>query len=119
MRSKSSVKIMAALIVAACLILGLIGIVLPLIPGLLFLAIGAAVVARHSSWAREHLHRHDGIRRCLHHADRVLDSDWPEKLKLTGLYLAKSIVDGLDKASQWLRGWLDAKRDPRQSSFRT
>jgi uncharacterized membrane protein YbaN (DUF454 family) len=89
-------KLLALILVVAFLALGLIGLVLPLIPGILFLVLAAALIARHSPAARHRMRQHRGLGRCLDHADGFLDSDVTTKIKLGALYAAKAVVDGLN-----------------------
>ena len=103
------------LIVAACIVLGLLGLVLPIIPGLLLLALAAVLVARRSPAVRHRLSRHDGIRRCLDEADRVLETDTATRIKLGLLYAARAAVEGTEIAVQalarLLRRWRDQLQD--------
>lgn len=103
-------KLVALVLVIACLALGLVGLVLPIIPGLLFLALAAALIARHSRWAGDRLRRHRGIGRCLDYADGFIDSDWRVKLQLSGLYVAKAVVDALEAAAGAIRKFIDRRR---------
>ena len=105
----------ALLIVAACVVLGLLGLVLPIIPGLLLLALAVAIVARRSPAVRHRLSRHDGIRRCLDQADRILETDTVTRIKLGLLYAARAAVEGTEIAVQalarLLRRWRDQLQD--------
>lgn len=111
-------KFIAVLVAAACLTLGIVGLVLPVIPGVLFLALAVALIARHWSLAGERLRRHRGIRRALDHADGFIDADPVSKLKLSALYAAKAAVDGLDLAARALDRWRNRRRK-NQSTFVT
>jgi uncharacterized membrane protein YbaN (DUF454 family) len=109
-------KLTVLILVVLCLALGVVGLLLPIIPGLLFLALAAALVARHSPWAGERLRRHRGIGRCLDHADGFIDSDWSAKLRLSLLYAAKAVVETLAAATRAIRGAVDRRR-PDRSRF--
>lgn len=118
MRKHAAAKLIAILIAAVCLALGIIGLVLPVIPGVLFLILAAALVARHSRRVGDRLRRHHGMRRALDHADGFLDSDAASKVKLALLYAAKAAVEGLEVTVRVVRRLLNRRGSgPDQSTF--
>jgi len=103
-------KVLAVVAVGVLLVLGLVGLVLPLIPGILFLALAAAIVCRHSPAARRKLRQHRGVGRCIDHADGFIDSDYASKAKLAVLYGAKALVDAGQAVTTGVCRWLDGGR---------
>src|SRR5512145_2463441 len=84
-----STKLIAVGAIVVCLLLGFAGLILPLIPGLLFLGIAAIVAAkvspRFADTMRGYLDRTEGF------GDLPLD----QKIKLGGLLVLKALIDGV------------------------
>lgn len=102
-------KISTGLLVLVCLALGLVGLVLPIIPGLLFLAIAAVIGARHSPSLERSLRRNRATSRYLDHAERFSDLELAGKLQLGALLCAKAVLDGIAVVVSTIRGWGTAK----------
>lgn len=66
-----SLKLIAGVVVLACLALGAIGLLLPIVPGLLFLAIAACVAASHFPAFGTRLRRNRTLGRFLDRADLI------------------------------------------------
>lgn len=62
------------------ILLGLVGLVLPFLQGVLFLAIGVGILSHHSPWARRQLHR---LRRRYPRAAHTLDA---ARVRVSGWY---------------------------------
>ncbi len=90
-----SIKLLAAVFVAVFLVIGFIGLVLPIIPGLLFLAIAIWIVARAFPSIRSKLRQNSTLRKHLDKADEFVDEDFVDKVKLGLLLAAKFVLDGL------------------------
>jgi hypothetical protein len=88
-------KIVACALVLALVVVGLIGLVLPIIPGVLFLAIAAFVAARHFPSVDAHLRRHRAISKHLDKAHRVGDLSLRAKAELAAWYGVKMLVGGM------------------------
>ncbi len=88
-------KLAASVVVAACALLGLVGIVLPIVPGLLFLALAAFVAARHFPWIGTRLRAHHTLGRHFRSTDRLRDLTLPEQARLFGWYCLKMVGEGL------------------------
>ena len=69
---------------------------LPLIPGLLFLAIAAIVAAKLSPKFEETLRQNDTLRSYMDKSDRMADLPPAQKVKVVGLLLLKVLVDGVE-----------------------
>lgn len=91
-----SMKLVAAAVIAVCLLLGLAGLILPLIPGLLFLAIAAFVAARLSPRFAGILRENERLRGYLDQAERVAGVPFKQKVQVVGLLLVKVLIDGVE-----------------------
>jgi uncharacterized membrane protein YbaN (DUF454 family) len=90
-----STKLIAAGVIVVCLLLGLAGLILPLIPGLLFLAIAAIVAARLSPRFAETMRRNETLRGYLDRTEGFADLPLDQKMKLAGLLFVKALIDGV------------------------
>jgi uncharacterized membrane protein YbaN (DUF454 family) len=90
-----STKLIAAGAIVVCLLLGLAGLILPLIPGLLFLAIAAVVAAKLSPRFAQMLRRNETLRNYLDRTDGFADLALEQKMKLAGLLFVKALIDGV------------------------
>lgn len=99
-------KLLAAMAVLALVAAGLIGLVLPVIPGLLFLALAGLVVARHVPSVDARLRRHRSLGRQMHRVDRFFDLDLRDQVRVAGLVTLKGALDVLDRAGArlWKHG---------------
>lgn len=86
-----------ALLVLAvlCLLIGIVGIVLPIIPGILFLALGAWLLARVSRRAAARLDAHPGWQKGQRIWYRSRHLSPGDKLRLTTLLACRSVLDGI------------------------
>lgn len=89
-----SVKLVACLFVMICLAIGAVGIILPIIPGLLFLALAAMIATRHFPSAEFWLRRNRSINGFLNTTDRFSDLSLGTKVQLGSLLCVKMIIDG-------------------------
>lgn len=89
------VKLIAAVVVAACLIVGVAGLLLPLIPGVLFLAIAAVIAARHWPALDRLLRRSPMAARYLDEANALATLPLGEKVRLACLLCVKALIDGV------------------------
>ncbi len=90
-----STKLIACAVIVACLLLGLAGLILPLIPGLLFIAIAAFVAAKVSPRFAAMLRENGMLRGYLEQAERVANVPLPQKIQVLGLLLLKMLIDGV------------------------
>lgn len=88
-------KMAVCAVVAACLALGAIGLILPVIPGLLFLAIAVALVVRHLPWLDARLRRHRTIGKQLDRSDAFLELGLADQIKAVALLSLKMLLDTL------------------------
>ena len=90
-----STKLIAAGVIAVCLLLGLAGLILPLIPGLLFLAVAAIVAAKFSPRFAATLRRNDTLRGYMDRTEGFSSLPLDGKIKLAGLLVLKALIDGV------------------------
>jgi uncharacterized membrane protein YbaN (DUF454 family) len=90
-----STKLIACGIIAVCLLLGVAGLILPLIPGLLFLGVAAVVAAKVSPKFRDLLRQNDTLRGYLDRTDQFTGLPLVEQMKLGGLLFLKMLIDGV------------------------
>ena len=90
-----STKLIAAGVIVVCLLLGLAGLILPLIPGLLFLALAAIVAAKFSPRFAEMLRQNETMRGYIDRTEGFNELPLDQKLKLAGLLLVKMLIDGV------------------------
>lgn len=90
-----STKLIACGVIAVCLLLGVAGLILPLIPGLLFLGIAAVVAAKVSPKFRDMLRQNDTLRGYLDRTDGFTGLPLAEQMKLGGLLFLKMLIDGV------------------------
>jgi uncharacterized membrane protein YbaN (DUF454 family) len=90
-----STKLIACVVIVACLLLGLAGLILPLIPGLLFIGIAAIVAAKLSPRFAETLRQNDTLRGYLDKTERMAGLPLTDKIRVVALLLVKALVDGV------------------------
>jgi uncharacterized membrane protein YbaN (DUF454 family) len=88
-------KLIACAVIVACLLLGLAGLILPLIPGLLFIAIALFVAAKLSPRFAAFVRENDTLRGYLDQADRIAGVPLAQKIQVIGLLLLKMLIDGV------------------------
>jgi uncharacterized membrane protein YbaN (DUF454 family) len=91
-----SMKLVAAAVIVVCLLLGLAGLILPLVPGLLFIAVAAFVAARLSPRFAGVLRENEYLRGYLDQAERVAGVPFAQKVQVVGLLLVKMLIDGIE-----------------------
>jgi uncharacterized membrane protein YbaN (DUF454 family) len=88
-------KLIACVVIAACVVLGGIGLILPIFPGLLFLVIAAAVAARLSPEFNRTLRRHPTLAGYLDKTDALTRLPLGKKIQVLLLLGVKMLVDGV------------------------
>lgn len=92
-----STKLIACGVIAVCLLLGVAGLILPLMPGLLFLAVAAVVAAKLSPRFRDLLRQNETLRGYLDRTDGIAELPLAEKVRLGGLLFLKVLIDGVTR----------------------
>jgi uncharacterized membrane protein YbaN (DUF454 family) len=93
--SSLTTKIAVWAFVIACVAIGIVGLVLPIIPGLLLLAIAAVVLARRFPWLEARLRRHRAIGKHLDRSDAFLRLSVAAQVKVAALLCVKLLLDTL------------------------
>ncbi|HET8699952.1 MAG TPA: DUF454 family protein, partial [Gammaproteobacteria bacterium] len=88
-------KLLACVVIVACLVLGGIGLIVPIIPGLLFLVIAAAVAAKLSPEFNRTLRRHPTLAGYLDKTDALTGLPLGKKIQVVLLLGVKMLVDGV------------------------
>lgn len=88
-------KLIACAVIVACLALGAIGLILPLVPGLLFLAIAAVVAAKFSPAFERMLRQNPTLSAYLDRTDGFVDLPLGKKLQVAALLCVKMVIDGI------------------------
>jgi uncharacterized membrane protein YbaN (DUF454 family) len=89
----ATAKVIACVVILACLAIGLAGLILPIIPGLLFLGLAALIAARHSP-ALERLFRSNAtLSGYLDRTEGFLDLPLGKKAQLGLLLCLKMLID--------------------------
>jgi len=90
-----SAKLIAILLILACLALGAVGILLPIVPGILFLAIAAILLARHFPLTERWLRRNETMNGYLDSAEGFSGLDLAGKIRFGALLGAKILIDSI------------------------
>jgi uncharacterized membrane protein YbaN (DUF454 family) len=88
-------KLIACAVIVACLALGAIGLLLPLIPGLLFLAVAATVAARLSPAFESTLRRNATLAGYLDRTNGFLELPLGQMIRVACLLSVRMLVDGI------------------------
>ena len=85
-----------------CLVLGVVGIILPVIPGLLFLAIAAFLISRVSRRAASYLNEHSGWQRQQRVWKKSQYLAFHERVQLASLLAVRYVIESLRSLSETL-----------------
>jgi uncharacterized membrane protein YbaN (DUF454 family) len=88
-------KLVACAVIVACLVLGGIGLLIPIFPGLLFLLIAAAVAAKLSPAFERTLRRNATLAGYLDRTDGFMELPLGKKIHLAVLLGVKMAIDGV------------------------
>lgn len=99
------IKVLSLLLITICLILGVIGVLLPVIPGVLFFFIAALLCTRVSQRAHRYAHDNAWYRRQLDSWHRSSQLPMLARLKLAILLAIRSVADAVVGLSKMLARW--------------
>jgi len=88
-------KLIACAVIVVCLLIGGLGLLLPIVPGLLFLVIAAVVAAKLSPSFERTLRRNATLAGYLDRTDGFVGLPLGQKLRVAGLLAVKMMVDGV------------------------
>ena len=86
------------------LLLGLVGLILPIIPGIVFLLLAVYVLTRISRRAAAYAHNQPWFNRYLRHLNAVDTLSVGERFKLGFLVMARSVVNGIEWCFAAIKG---------------
>ena len=90
-----STKLIACAVIIACLALGAVGLILPLIPGLLFIAVAAVIAAKLSPSFERMLRQSPTLSGYLDRTDGFAALSWGKRVEVACLLFVKMIIDGV------------------------
>jgi uncharacterized membrane protein YbaN (DUF454 family) len=90
-----TMQVIALLLIVLCFAIGAVGLILPIIPGLLFLAIALMLVAKFFPAIDRRLRRNRTIRSYLDSADGFGNLRWPQKIRYGLLLCLRLFVDAV------------------------
>ena len=95
-----SIKLIAAVVILVCLAVGIAGLILPLIPGLLFLVVAAFIASRHFPAAERWARKSPTLDGYMDDASRLSRATLArltpgERLRVGALFFAKTLVAGV------------------------
>lgn len=88
-------KLIACAVIVACLVLGGIGLLLPIVPGLLFIAVAAVVAAKLSPAFEQTLRRNPTLAGYLDRTDGFVELPLGQKVRVACLLGVKMLIDGV------------------------
>ena len=91
--SGATSKLIACGLIVLCFAVGAVGLILPIVPGLLFLAISLMLIARFFPSIDRALRRNDTLRRYLDSAEGFGALSWGKKLQYGVLLCIRVFVD--------------------------
>lgn len=91
----TTTKLIACAVIVVCLVIGGVGLLLPMVPGLLFLAIALVVAAKLSPSFERRLRQNATLAGYLDKTDELRDLPLGQKVRLAGLLCVKMLVDGV------------------------
>lgn len=103
-------KIISFVLILLFVALGVVGILLPILPGLVFMLIAALIAARHFPALGWLLERNHYSRKALRVSNSFMDLGWWDKLRLCFWGTVKITLDGVQWAVSLLgRGFRKVK----------
>ncbi|PCJ23060.1 MAG: hypothetical protein COA96_12730 [SAR86 cluster bacterium] len=96
-------KALCIVLIACCVLIGLVGLVLPIIPGFLFLFFAAILLARVSSRFKDFLHSNSNTKAWLKRWQSTKALSLPQRIKLSFWVAAKSIVSSAEYGVNFLK----------------
>ena len=98
-------RVLGIILVVGFLLIGLAGLILPVIPGIVFLLLAVYVLTRISRRAAAYAHNQPWINRHMRHLNAANSLSVGERCKLGFLVMARSLVNGIE----WCVGGLKSR----------
>lgn len=89
-------RVLGIILVVGFLLIGLVGLILPIIPGIVFLLLAVYVLTRISRRAAAYAHSQPWFNRHMRHLDAADSLSVGERIKLGFLVMARSVVNGIE-----------------------
>jgi uncharacterized membrane protein YbaN (DUF454 family) len=96
-------KILSVVLIAGFLFIGLVGLVLPIIPGILFLLLAVYLMTRVSRRISAIVHKHPWFNRNMRKLDAVSTLSIGEKTRLSLLLTARALISGIESGIAFFR----------------
>ena len=90
-----SARLIACLLIVVCIVVGAAGLILPIVPGLLFFAIALMIAAKHLPFLERRLRRNVTFRNYLDSADGFLELSTAKKVQFGAWLCLKIVIDSL------------------------
>jgi uncharacterized membrane protein YbaN (DUF454 family) len=100
------VKLLVAVAIAILLVVGLVGLLLPILPGILFIFVAAFLLTRYFPSIDRRLRRNRTVSGYLDDSETIAGLEWPQKLKLGALLTARAGLRGVEWLIVEIRGLL-------------
>ena len=101
-RMSLPVKLICVAAIICCVVIGFIGLVLPIIPGLVFLFIAVVLLTRLSRRINRAVKSHPTLNSWMKYGDSLNSLSISQRIKLSLLFAARTITTSLDVAVNWL-----------------
>lgn len=102
-------KVLALIVLLLCVAIGMVGLILPVIPGFLFLMIAALIAARLHPPLEHRMRKHRATRAYLDQASSFSNLDLAGKVRLLGWMMLRMFIDSIVMtiaAIAWILRWL-------------
>lgn len=88
-------KIIALVVIAGFVLIGIVGLILPIIPGVLFLFLAVLLLTRVSRRASAYAHSHPWFRKHLQSWRASAGLTWGQRARLSFWLAARTVVQGV------------------------
>jgi uncharacterized membrane protein YbaN (DUF454 family) len=105
----TSTKVLYGLLAVACVVIGLVGLLIPIIPGLLFLLGALYLVGRISTRVQRWSDRQPRLQRMHARLEGMRHVSIMDRMKVVGLSCLEVVTRGLERGVLLLRGILRRK----------
>lgn len=105
-------KTIFLVVAAGLLLIGLVGLVLPVIPGLIFLFLAVLLLARISTRFNTLASGHAGFRQLRRRWHTMNMLQVKDRIKLGLWYCAGALIRGVETGIQTARQWLQSRSSP-------
>lgn len=92
------------IVLAVCfLLLGLVGLVIPVLPGVIFLFVALIFLGKASVRIRTWLDSQEWVRKLEWSARKARLLSWADRLRLSGWMMLQTLSNGLQTVVNWIR----------------